>query len=115
LLATNFFYFAFAVQQVVHLVLANAFKYTRRVSQVAGVMAEQHSNTSGMALTTYCCSCLQGTVQIEAEQSQDKQYVTLRISDTGPGFGHEHIEKFTSPYTGQCRHMGVDHSTQTSL
>jgi anti-sigma regulatory factor (Ser/Thr protein kinase) len=48
---------------------------------------------------------MQGTVQIEAEHSQDKQYVTLRISDTGPGFNHEHLEKFTSPYTGQCRQL----------
>ena len=37
---------------------------------------------------------------LECLASADGQYVTVRVSDTGPGFSADLREKFNSPFTG---------------
>ncbi|GAX82683.1 hypothetical protein CEUSTIGMA_g10109.t1 [Chlamydomonas eustigma] len=65
--------------QVLHCVMANAFKYTRK-----------------------------GSVMIDTQESEDKKYLTFLVSDTGTGFSRDQLEKFNSPLSGTCKEeMGL--------
>uniref|UniRef100_A0A7S3VM44 histidine kinase n=1 Tax=Dunaliella tertiolecta TaxID=3047 RepID=A0A7S3VM44_DUNTE len=58
--------------QVVHVVLVNAFKYTRK-----------------------------GSVSIDSEAQEGTGHVTIRVTDTGPGFTPEQLEKYNAPLNGE--------------
>lgn len=49
---------------------------------------------------------MQGSVIVDTHVDSSSGYVTLRVSDTGPGFTLEQLEKFNTPNSGEALYHG---------